>query len=47
MSGRPASLRLYRLLTALAAPFAPLALRRRVLRGKEDPARMGERLGRA
>ena len=47
MSGRPPSLRLYRLLTALAAPFAPLALRRRARRGKEDPGRLGERLGRA
>ena len=47
MNGPPASLRLYRLLTTLAAPFAPIALRRRAGRGKEDPARLAERLGRA
>jgi 3-deoxy-D-manno-octulosonic-acid transferase len=46
MSG-PLPLRLYRLATALAEPFAPLALKARLGRGKEDPARIGERLGRA
>ena len=39
-------LRLYRLATALAEPFAPWLLRRRARRGKEDPARLDERLGR-
>jgi 3-deoxy-D-manno-octulosonic-acid transferase len=37
----------YRLLTAALEPLAPLLLRRRAARGKEDPARVGERLGRA
>jgi 3-deoxy-D-manno-octulosonic-acid transferase len=37
----------YGLMTALAEPFAPLLLKRRAARGKEDPARLGERLGRA
>jgi 3-deoxy-D-manno-octulosonic-acid transferase len=47
VSGLPASLAAYRAATALAEPLAPLALRARVRRGKEDPARLGERLGRA
>ena len=46
MSG-PLPLKLYRLATVLAEPFAPLALKARLKRGKEDPARIGERLGRA
>ena len=46
MSYWPAPLRLYGLATALAEPFAPLLLRGRVRRGKEDPARLDERLGR-
>jgi 3-deoxy-D-manno-octulosonic-acid transferase len=37
----------YRYATMALAPIAPLALNRRALRGKEDGARMGERLGRA
>jgi 3-deoxy-D-manno-octulosonic-acid transferase len=37
----------YRLLTAALEPLAPLTLNRRARKGKEDPARMGERLGRA
>lgn len=37
----------YRLATAVLEPLAPVLLRRRVGRGKEDPARLGERLGRA
>ena len=45
MIGRPASFRLYRLLTGLAEPFAPPLLRRRARRGKEDRARLPERLG--
>jgi 3-deoxy-D-manno-octulosonic-acid transferase len=38
---------LYRLATTLAEPFAPRLLRGRLKRGKEDPLRLGERLGRA
>lgn len=44
--GAPLSLRLLRLATALAEPLAPMILRGRVKRGKEDPARLNERLGR-
>ena len=36
----------YRVLTRLARPAAPLILRFRERRGKEDPRRLGERLGR-
>ena len=43
----PLSLSLYRAATALAEPFAPLLLKRRANRGKEDLARIGERLGTA
>ena len=42
-----AALTAYRLGLGAAEPFAPLLLRRRARRGKEDPARLGERLGRA
>ncbi len=42
----PASLGLYGLVTAAASVAAPAWLRGRVRRGKEDPARWGERLGR-
>jgi 3-deoxy-D-manno-octulosonic-acid transferase len=41
-----ASLGLYRLLTALAEPALPLLLAGRARRGKEDAARLGERMGR-
>jgi len=44
---RPASLALYGLATRLIEPFAPALLQRRLARGKEDPARLGERLGHA
>lgn len=37
---------LYRILTILAGPLIWWHLRRRLKRGKEDPARFGERLGR-
>jgi len=37
----------YRLATAIIEPFAPAILRERARSGKEDPARLGERLGRA
>jgi 3-deoxy-D-manno-octulosonic-acid transferase len=43
----PASLTAYRLASGLAEPLAPVLLRLRARRGKEDPARLGERLGRA
>src|ERR1700722_9089630 len=43
----PVSLRLYALATGLAEPLAPMLLSNRVRRGKEDAARLGERLGRA
>lgn len=36
----------YRCLTGLLEPLAPHVLGRRARKGKEDPARMGERLGR-
>ncbi|PKQ04497.1 MAG: 3-deoxy-D-manno-octulosonic acid transferase [Alphaproteobacteria bacterium HGW-Alphaproteobacteria-11] len=47
MTRRPSSpgFVFYRLLTRALAPAVPLLLRRRVARGKEDPARRGERLG--
>jgi 3-deoxy-D-manno-octulosonic-acid transferase len=44
---RPLSLGLYGAGMALAEPLAPWLLERRASRGKEDPARLGERLGRA
>jgi 3-deoxy-D-manno-octulosonic-acid transferase len=37
----------YRALTAIGAPLIRTQLRRRAAEGKEDPARLGERLGRA
>lgn len=40
-------LKAYRALTSLARPVAPLILRLRERRGKEDPQRRGERLGQA
>lgn len=36
---------LYRSIAAMLAPFLPLHLRKRAARGKEDPARMMEKLG--
>ena len=47
MTPRPSSsgFVFYRLLTRIMAPAVPLLLRRRVARGKEDPARLGERFG--
>ncbi len=47
MSRWPAPLRLYALATGLAEPLAPLLLSARARRGKEDPGRQAERLGRA
>lgn len=43
----PAGLAAWRLLSRLVSPMAPLWLARRATRGKEDRARVGERLGRA
>lgn len=43
----PSPLVAYGALTSLLQPLAPAVLRRRAARGKEDPARVGERLGRA
>jgi len=40
-------LALYGAATGLLEPFAPAVLRGRARRGKEDPGRLGERLGRA
>ncbi|MGE0514109.1 MAG: 3-deoxy-D-manno-octulosonic acid transferase [Hyphomicrobiaceae bacterium] len=40
-------IRAYRMLTRLARPAAPYILRFRERKGKEDPTRLGERLGRA
>jgi len=42
----PLSLTLYRLATAVLEPVAPLVLQRRARRGKEDAARLNERLAR-
>ncbi|MDO9429919.1 MAG: 3-deoxy-D-manno-octulosonic acid transferase [Phenylobacterium sp.] len=42
---RPPSLALYAAATSLIEPLAPGLLRRRAARGKEDPARVTERLG--
>jgi 3-deoxy-D-manno-octulosonic-acid transferase len=42
---RPLGTTVWRTLLAAASPFAPLYLRHRAARGKEDPARMKERLG--
>lgn len=41
----PLGLAVYRLATMALAPVAPFFLKQRILRGKEDPARAGERLG--
>ena len=43
----PVGLLAYRALTAAASPFLPAILRGRAARGREDEARMGERLGHA
>ncbi|HTK36640.1 MAG TPA: glycosyltransferase N-terminal domain-containing protein [Caulobacteraceae bacterium] len=46
MSALPLSLQAYRAATAVLEPLAPLVLKRRARRGKEDPARLAERMGR-
>ena len=43
----PFALRAYRLATSAGAPLAGLVLSNRLKRGKEDPARLGERRGEA
>ena len=45
MAGLPLGLHAWRWLGILMTPLAPLLLRERAARGKEDSARMGERLG--
>jgi 3-deoxy-D-manno-octulosonic-acid transferase len=47
MSLLPPALAAYRLVTGLLEPLAPRLLANRAQRGKEDPLRIGERLGRA
>lgn len=44
-AGLPLGLACWRLLAGIATPFAPLLLRQRTARGKEDYARSNERLG--
>ena len=44
---RPGALSLYRVATGLLEPIAPALLASRGRKGKEDPARLAERLGRA
>lgn len=44
---RPDALQLYRIATGLLEPVAPALLTHRARRGKEDPARLAERLARA
>lgn len=44
---RPDALQLYRIATGLLEPVAPALLARRARRGKEDPTRLAERLGKA
>jgi 3-deoxy-D-manno-octulosonic-acid transferase len=46
MSRAPPALLAWRLATTALEPLAPLLLRRRAARGKEEPARIDERLGR-
>lgn len=41
----PATLRCYRALSAAMLPLAPVLIKRRLRRGKEDPERIGERRG--
>ena len=44
-SSLPMTLRVYRRLSAAAAPLAPALIKRRLRQGKEDPERVGERRG--
>ena len=43
----PLGLKIYRTVSRAGAPVASFALKRRMKAGKEDPARIGERMGRA
>lgn len=45
MKKSPWQLKAYRMATRMAQPFAGLILRHRLKKGKEDPARLGERRG--
>ena len=45
MAGLPLGIRAWRWLGIAVTPLAPLLLRQRAARGKEDRARLGERLG--
>jgi 3-deoxy-D-manno-octulosonic-acid transferase len=47
MAGKPLGLAVYRYATIAVSPLVPFLLRRRAQRGKEDPARLRERLGHA
>ncbi|HLI98994.1 MAG TPA: 3-deoxy-D-manno-octulosonic acid transferase [Bradyrhizobium sp.] len=44
-SALPMTLRVYRRLSSVAAPLAPVLIKRRLKQGKEDAARVGERRG--
>ncbi len=44
-SSLPMTLRIYRRLSAAAAPLAPALIKRRLQQGKEDPERVSERRG--
>src|SRR4249919_2053181 len=41
----PMTLRFYQRISAAAAPLAPALIKRRLMQGKEDPARVSERRG--
>ena len=41
----PMTLRVYRRLSSVAVPLAPALIKRRLMQGKEDPERVGERRG--
>ena len=43
----PLTLRVYRKLSFAVVPLAPALIKRRLIQGKEDPARVGERRGRS
>ncbi len=43
----PMTLRLYQKLSSAVVPLAPALIKRRLIQGKEDPARVGERRGRS
>jgi 3-deoxy-D-manno-octulosonic-acid transferase len=47
MPSFPLALHAYGVATQLVSPLVPFVLRERVARGKEDPSRLGERLGHA